>query len=59
MDEWDALKNGPYKMNQDALPIPFVTFHYRVYRAAAYNVPRTYRVKRGDGRALHTMPTNG
>jgi hypothetical protein len=28
-DKWDAMNDGPYKINQDALPISFFTFHYR------------------------------
>jgi hypothetical protein len=28
-DKWDALNDGPYRMNQDVLPISFVKFHYR------------------------------
>jgi hypothetical protein len=29
LDEWDAINDGPYRMNQDALPISFVNVHHR------------------------------
>jgi hypothetical protein len=28
-DKWDAMNDGPYRINQDALLISFVTFHNR------------------------------
>jgi hypothetical protein len=35
----DAMNDGPYRMNQDALPISFVKVHYRAERAFAASMP--------------------